>query len=146
MKTNAIEWMPVPYFKLNSRGDILSYSKEVTTLFMPADHFLELVHIDDRLIAKQLLNQSSFSPPIRVSLKLNLHYGFFGLFACTINWQDNVGHLVCTETTSEVMTLDRQLKAEQQILKTKQSLVKSNDLLLKSMHQLVQKLESTFNK
>ncbi|MCM3772398.1 MULTISPECIES: hypothetical protein [Priestia] len=145
MKTNAIEWMPVPYFKLNSRGDILSYSKQVTNLFTPVDHFLELVHIDDQLIAKQLLNQSSF-PPIRVSLKLNIHHGFFGLFACTINWQDNVGHLVCTETNSEVMALERQLKAEQQILKTKQLSVKSNDLLLKSIHQLVQKLESTFDK
>ncbi|MBQ4869200.1 hypothetical protein IHQ11_22275 [Priestia megaterium] len=145
MKINEMEWIPVPYFKLNPNGEILRHSKEAMTFFTPANHFLDLVHLDDRLLARQLLVQTT-SPPIRVSLKLIIHHDLYGLFACTVKWEGNIGHLVCTETTAEAMKVERQLKVEEQVLQTKQALIKSNNQLLKSMDQLIKTLESDAGK
>jgi len=146
MKTNEMEWIPVPYFKLNSDGEILRHSKEAMNFFTPTNHFLELVHLDDRLLARQLLVQITPSTPIRVSLKLALHHGLHGLFACTVKWEDNIGHLVCTETTAQAMKAERQLKVKEQVLQTKQALIKSNNQLLKSMDQLIKALEPDADK
>ncbi|MGW9019197.1 hypothetical protein [Priestia megaterium] len=146
MKTNEMEWIPVPYFKLNSDGEILRHSKEAMTFFTPANHFLELVHLDDRLLARQLLVQTTSSTSIRVSLKLTIHHDLYGLFACTVKWEDNIGHLVCTETTAEVMKVEKQLKVKEQVLQTKQAIIKSNNQLIKSMDQLIKTLEPDADK
>jgi len=146
MKINEMEWIPVPYFELNPNGEILRHSKEAMTFFTPANHFLDLVHLDDRLLARQLLVQTTSPIPIRVSLKLTIHHDLYGLFACTVKWQDKIGHLICTETTAEIMNAERQLKAKGQVLQAKQALITANNQLLKSIDHLIKTLEQNTNK
>lgn len=145
MKDNRSDLIPVPYFMLNVQGEILHCSKVVNTLFQPAEHFLDLVHIDDRFKAQESLLQPLSNEEIKVNLILKVHHVFFGLFTCTINWKDNVGYLVCMETDSQVIQLESQLEDQKQLLQTKQALIESNRLILTFTNKLVQRLESELN-
>lgn len=109
MKDNRSDLIPVSYFMLNAQGEILHYSQQVTNLFQPTKHFLDIVHIGDHSKAQKLLLQPLSNGEIKVNLILKVHHSFFGLFTCKINWKDDVGYLVCMETDSRVIQLERQL-------------------------------------
>ncbi|MGC9934255.1 hypothetical protein [Priestia aryabhattai] len=146
METNEMKLIPVPYLKLNSSGAIIGHSDEAMNFFTLVNDFLDLVHLDDRLLARQLLVQTTSPLPIKVNLKLAIGHDLYDLFACTVKWQDEIGHLICTETTAEIMNAERQLKAKEQVLQAKQALITANNQLLKSIDHLIKTLEQNTDK
>lgn len=146
METNEMKLIPVPYLKLNSSGAIIGHSDEAMNFFTLVNDFLDLVHLDDRLLARQLLVQTTSPLPIKVNLKLAIGHDLYDLFACTVKWQDKIGHLICTETTAEIMNAERQLKAKGQVLQAKQALITANNQLLKSIDHLIKTLEQNTDK
>jgi hypothetical protein len=100
MDTSKTKWIPVPYFQINQEGTILNSSNITHTYFPPTSNIWNIIHKEDRGKAIPMLSRGANSDPITKHLILQTSNKLFGNFKCTIQWKDDIGHLVCTEVKS----------------------------------------------
>ncbi|MGG0465090.1 hypothetical protein [Priestia aryabhattai] len=91
------KWIPIPYFQITQDGTILNSSNTTHSYFQPASNIWNIIYEEDRNKAIAMLSQNTNSHPVTQYLFLQTSNKLFMNFKCTIQWQDNIGHLVCTE-------------------------------------------------
>lgn len=97
VKDNMLEFFPFSYFRINSKGSILASSKQAHSIFnIPLD-LLNIVHINDQPKALEFLTSFAHNEPLTTNLRLKIIDSSFADFICTINWEQNIGHIVCIE-------------------------------------------------
>jgi len=95
--SNIAKWIPVPYFQITQDGTILNSSNITHSYFQPTSSIWNIIYKEDRNKAIVMLSQITNSHPVTQYLILQTSNKLFMIFKCTIQWQDNIGHLVCTE-------------------------------------------------
>jgi len=100
MDTSRTKWLPVPYFQINQAGTILNVSHITHSYFPPTSNIWTIIYKEDRNKAIVMFSKSPNSHPITKQLILQTRNKLFGNFKCTIQWKDDIGHLVCTEVKS----------------------------------------------
>ena len=100
MDTSRTKWLPVPYFQINQAGTILNVSHITHSYFPPTSNIWTIIYKEDRNKAIVMFSKSPNSHSITKQLILQTSNKLFGNFKCTIQWKDDIGHLVCTEVKS----------------------------------------------
>jgi hypothetical protein len=100
MDTSRTKWLPVPYFQINQAGTILNVSHITHSYFPPTSNIWTIIYKEDRNKAIVMFSKSPNSHSITKKLILQTSNKLFGNFKCTIQWKDDIGHLVCTEVKS----------------------------------------------
>ncbi|MED4237557.1 hypothetical protein [Priestia megaterium] len=95
--SNIAKWIPIPYFQITQDGAILNSSNTTHSYFQPTSSIWNIIYKEDRNKAIVMLSQHTNSHPVTQYLILQTSNKLFMYFKCTIQWQDNIGHLVCTE-------------------------------------------------
>ncbi|MDR7242846.1 hypothetical protein [Priestia megaterium] len=95
--SSIAKWMPVPYFQIKQDGTILNSSNITHSYVQPASNIWNIIYKEDRNKAIVMLSQNTNSRPVTQHLMLQTSNKLFMNFKCTIQWQDGIGHLVCTE-------------------------------------------------
>jgi len=111
--SNIAKWIPVPYFQITQDGTILNSSNITHSYFQPTSSIWNIFYKEDRNKAIVMLSQITNSHPVTQYLILQTSNKLFMNFKCTIQWQDNIGHLVCTEAknikVSSVLSVQKSL-------------------------------------
>ncbi|MBU3568632.1 hypothetical protein IUK39_00315 [Priestia aryabhattai] len=136
MDNYLCQHLPVPYFQIDKMGKILRYSNRANHLFKPKNHFLEIVYVRDYKKVEEYLLQNHTATST-IDLKLKVGASFWGFYTCTITWEKDVGHLVCTEKNHRIVELEKMIQVQKRIIETKQSVIQSNNLLLESINKLL---------
>ncbi len=100
MDSDIDTWIPIPYFQINQEGTILNSSNRTHSYFYPTSNIWHIVHKEDRSKIILKLSQSTNSQPETEYLVLQTSNKLFVNFKCTIQWKDDMGHLVCIERKS----------------------------------------------
>lgn len=112
MDTNIAKLIPVPYFQINREGTILHSSNQTHSYFHPTSNIWNIIQKEDQHKAILILSQHNNSQPLTQHLVLQTNNTLFISFKCTIQWKDDIGHLVCTEiknmTTTSITPLSLQ--------------------------------------
>ncbi|WP_205654822.1 hypothetical protein [Priestia megaterium] len=95
--SSIAKWIPIPYFQITKDGTILNSSNITHSYFQPGSNIWNIIYEEDRKKAIVMLSQNTNSHPVTQYLILQTSNKLFINFKCTIQWQDNIGHLVCTE-------------------------------------------------
>jgi hypothetical protein len=95
--SSIAKWIPIPYFQITQDGTILNSSNITYAFFQPVSNIWSIIYKEDRNKAIVMLSQNTSSHPITQYLILQTSNKLFMNFKCTIQWQGNIGHLVCTE-------------------------------------------------
>ncbi|AQU76761.1 hypothetical protein ABET11_21470 [Priestia megaterium] len=95
--SNIAKWIPVPYFQIRQDGTILNSSNITHSYFQSTSSIWNIIYKEDRNKAILMLSQITNSYPVTQYLILQTSNKLFMNFKCTIQWQDSIGHLVCTE-------------------------------------------------
>ncbi|MDH2363864.1 hypothetical protein [Priestia megaterium] len=112
MDTNIAKLIPVPYFQINREGTILNSSNQTHSYFYPTSNIWNIIQKEDQHKAILMLSHQNNSQPLTHHLVLQTNNKLFISFKCTIQWKDDMGHLVCTEikkmTTTSITPLSLQ--------------------------------------
>lgn len=79
-----------------------------------------------------MLSHSANSYPITQHLILKVRNNLFGNFKCTIQWKDEIGHLVCTEAKSSKDSPILSSPVQKSVLNTQKRLRESEKHLEKA--------------
>jgi hypothetical protein len=111
--SNIAKWILVPYFQIAQDGTILNSSNITHSYFQPTSSIWNIIYKEGRNKAIVMLSQITNSHPVTQYLILQTSNKLFMNFKCTIQWQDNIGHLVCTEAknikVSSVLSVQKSL-------------------------------------
>ena len=111
--SNIAKWIPVPYFQIAQDGTILNSSNITHSYFQPTSSIWNIIYKEGRNKAIVMLSQITNSHPVTQYLILQTSNKLFMNFKCTIQWQDNIGRLVCTEAknikVSSVLSVQKSL-------------------------------------
>ncbi|GAE26334.1 hypothetical protein JCM9140_2385 [Halalkalibacter wakoensis JCM 9140] len=95
-----IKAVPVPMFQLDKHFNILSSSKAAEQVFLPASNFLTLVDDESKnkvtnFLVDPLKQQDS------IEVNLQTYDNPFSLFQLFIEWENEIGSLICIEKDDE---------------------------------------------
>jgi len=121
--SSIAKWIPIPYFQITQDGTILNYSNITHSYFHPASNIWNIIYKEDRNKAIVMLSQNTNSHPVTQYLILQTSNKLFMNFKCTIQWQDNIGHLVCTEAKNIEVPSD--LSVQKSLVNTQKRLEES---------------------
>jgi hypothetical protein len=111
--SNIAKWILVPYFQIAQDGTILNSSNITHSYFQPTSSIWNIIYKEGRNKAIVMLSQITNSHPVTQYLILQTSNKLFMNFKYTIQWQDNIGHLVCTEAknikVSSVLSVQKSL-------------------------------------
>ncbi|MGC9935332.1 hypothetical protein [Priestia aryabhattai] len=121
--SSITQWIPVPYFQINQDGTILHSSNITHSYFQSISSIWNIIYKEDRNKAIVMLAQRTNSQPVTQYLILETRNKLFMNFKCTIQWQDNIGHLVCTEAKN--IKVPSVLSVQKSLLNTQKRLEES---------------------
>ncbi|MEJ9307317.1 hypothetical protein ABEW33_01905 [Priestia megaterium] len=131
MDRNVCKWAPVPYFQINQEGTILNSSNISHLYFHRTSNIWNIIHKEDLTKVILMLSRNASSAPITERLRLQTRNKLFGNFRCTIQWKDNIGHLVCTEVKSIKVQTVPSLSVLKSLVNTQKRLEKTEKQLNK---------------
>ncbi|KOO47646.1 STAS domain-containing protein [Priestia koreensis] len=123
---SMLEYVPVPYFLVDTDFNILEWSVQSGHVFQPAANFLDLVDTFSKDKAKKFLaTRSSDSAELsvdqphekdtliqhrgqaiqKVEIVLKTNSSPYSLFECHIQWDNDIGHLVCIQQDERIQEL-----------------------------------------
>ncbi|MGD6855367.1 STAS domain-containing protein [Bacillus infantis] len=133
--------LPLPYFKINEKLDILESSAEADSLFLPAGNLLELIDDESAKKAKTvLLNKMKR----RTELNMKTHASPFALVTVHISWNGDIAHLLLIEEDDKINILAGQVeKHRQRLAETNLDLLESKETAERSYRKVLE-LSSPF--
>ncbi|MBM7704296.1 STAS domain-containing protein [Metabacillus iocasae] len=133
MSTN--KHLPLPYFKINSSLEILETSDIAKQTFPVGLHFLDLVDDASKEKAKKHLIQSR---GLETELVLKTNRSPFTLCKVCINWEADVGHILCIEQDQHIEQLMKKVNEHRQRLEeTDMALLLKKEELEKSLQRII---------
>ncbi|MED4286672.1 hypothetical protein P4678_28975 [Priestia megaterium] len=125
MDTDIAKLIPVPYFQINREGIILNSSNQTHSYFLPTSNIWNVIQKENQHKAILMLSHHNNFPPLAQHLVLQTNNTLFISFKCTIQWKNDIGHLVCTEikntTTAYITPLPVQRLLQNTAKRLKQS-------------------------
>ncbi|MFE7084191.1 hypothetical protein [Priestia megaterium] len=141
MDRNVCKWAPVPYFQINQEGTILNSSNITHSYFHSTSNIWNIVHKEDLTKAILMLSRNASSTPVTERLRLQTRNKSFVNFKCTIQWENDIGHLVCTEVKSikvptipALSVLKSLVNTHEQLRKTEKQLNKAAQIISIKKH------------
>lgn len=125
--SSIAKWIPVPYFQITQDGTILNSSHITHSYFQPTTSIWNILYKEDRNKVLLMLSQNTNSHPVIQYLILQTSNKVFMNFKCTFQWQDNIGHLVCTEVKD--IKIPSGLAVPKSLVNTKKRLEESENHL-----------------
>ncbi|BFJ00651.1 hypothetical protein MMB68_07505 [Priestia sp. Y58] len=164
---SMLEYVPVPYFLVDTEFNILEWSQQSGHLFKPSANFLDLVDVfsqekarkflslrqkDSRELSvdephdEQTLVQSRGQAIQKVELVMQTNDSPYSLFECLIQWDGDVGHLVCIRQDERIQELTSLVQDHRKRLAdTDFELLEQKERLEKSL-QKIKQLSASFIK
>ena len=99
---SAIKHLPLPYFTINQDFHIIDASDIALETFNKSDSFLDIVDRESQKKARRTLTSAPF---VITELVMNTKNSPYGLFQIHINWQNQLGHIVCIEQDERIQEL-----------------------------------------
>ncbi|EIT86751.1 hypothetical protein A374_04234 [Fictibacillus macauensis ZFHKF-1] len=133
----AIKHMPIPYFEIDKQFNILARSDQSVETFLEKTNFLELVDAESKEKASLFL----LSPEYHKEIELVLHTIAtpFALFSCSIQWHEDVGHLVCLEQSEKLKVLEEKVQHQsERLAQTNFELFEQKEQLEKSLKRVLE--------
>ncbi|WLR51138.1 hypothetical protein LC040_18540 [Bacillus tianshenii] len=100
---SATDFLPYPYFKVDKDFIILSASKLAQEQFASSEQFLSLIDDESKGKAVQVLGGSVERE--ETELVMHTNDSPVALFTVSIQWENEVGHVICIEKDSQIADL-----------------------------------------
>ncbi|MGD6896908.1 STAS domain-containing protein [Bacillus infantis] len=128
--------LPLPYFKINEKLDILESSAETASLFLPAGNLLELIDDESAEKAKNVLLNKKKK---RTELNMKTHSSPFALVTVHISWNGDTAHLLLIEEDDKINILAGQVeKHRQRLAETNLDLLESKESAERSYRKVLE--------
>ncbi|PMC40226.1 hypothetical protein CJ195_00490 [Bacillus sp. UMB0899] len=133
---SAIKHLPLPYFTINQDFHIIDASDIARDTFDESNSFLEIVDLESQKKALRTLTSATF---VTTELVLKTKNSPYALFQIQINWQNNLGHIVCIEQDDRIQSLiDAVEQHRKRLSETNFELLEKKEQLEKSFERILE--------
>lgn len=133
---SAIKYLPLPYFTINQDFHIIDASDLAHDTFNKSESFLEIVDLESQKKAIRAFTSAAF---VTTELVLKTKNSPYALFQIQINWQNNLGHIVCIEQAERIQSLVNAVEQHRKRLsETNLELLEKKEQLEKSFGRILE--------
>ncbi|MDR7072419.1 hypothetical protein [Fictibacillus barbaricus] len=131
-----VKHMPLPYFEVDEKLNVLARSDKSVELFNQINNFLDIVDLESREKAVKFLSKPYGK---EIELVLTTAHSPYSLFSCSICWNEGIGYLLCVEQTEKIKELEDRIEKQcNRLAETNYELLTQKEHLEQSLKRILE--------